>query len=143
MSSYLTIKIINKKNEEETFETEFNEITTIYELKQYIAEKTNNELHNIHFLNNSSYFDNSMLIINTNYYINNSIYFINTKSKCATCGAKYAKIIGDCKFCKCKFCLNHRLPETHNCINMNICKNKAFNNNSNKVMSEKCVASKI
>ena len=143
MSSHLTINIINKKNEEENFEFLFNETTTIYELKQYIVENTNYQLHNIHFINNSSYFDNSTLVINTNYYVNNSIYFINVKSKCSTCGGKYANIIGDCKFCKCKFCLSHRLPESHNCINISICKDNAFSINSNKVMSEKCVASKI
>jgi hypothetical protein len=139
MSSFF---LINKKNKNEIFEFILNDNTTVYELKQYIIDNTDYKIYNIHFINNGSYLDNSTLINNVN-YINNKLYFTNSKSKCATCGNKCSVIIGDCKFCKCNFCLNHRLPETHNCININICKSKAFILNSNKVISEKCVASKI
>jgi predicted nucleic acid binding AN1-type Zn finger protein len=59
------------------------------------------------------------------------------------CGKKIAYIIGECKFCTCSFCLIHRLPEIHNCINLDKCKEQAKDINENKLMQEKCVANKI
>ena len=59
------------------------------------------------------------------------------------CGKKFASIIGDCKFCDCKFCLIHRLPESHNCTKLDECCKIAKENNEIKLMEEKCIASKI
>jgi len=35
------------------------------------------------------------------------------------CKNKVVKIIGYCKLCKNDYCGYHRLPEIHNCINLN------------------------
>jgi len=67
------------------------------------------------------------------------------KSKCAfgDCNQKPVLIIGDCKFCNQKYCGTHRLAEAHACANLQSCRDQAFNKNKEKVMSEKCVASKV
>jgi predicted nucleic acid binding AN1-type Zn finger protein len=59
------------------------------------------------------------------------------------CGKKNAYIIGNCKFCNNCFCLNHRLPESHNCEKLQECCEIAREKNKIKLMNEKCVASKI
>ena len=41
----------------------------------------------------------------------------------------------DCKFCKNSFCGNHRLPEMHKCPNLDDCKKKAFDDNTQKLTS--------
>lgn len=41
------------------------------------------------------------------------------------CIRKVAKIIGHCNFCDYNFCVNHRLPESHNCHQYHNCKSKA------------------
>ena len=50
-------------------------------------------------------------IINMNFFPINNIYYITAKSKCAICGNKSANIVGDCKYCNCKYCLKHRLRD--------------------------------
>jgi len=66
-------------------------------------------------------------------------------NKCAfpDCCQKPVLIIGDCKFCKLKFCVNHRLPESHVCSNMKSCREQSFNKLKAKLESEKCVSSKV
>jgi ubiquitin C len=66
-------------------------------------------------------------------------------SKCAfkDCTAKPVLIIGDCKYCNSKFCGTHRLPETHECSNMQSCRDVHFNKNKAKLEGEKCVAAKV
>ena len=59
------------------------------------------------------------------------------------CREKIALIIGECKYCENKFCLKHRLPEDHLCVNLS---KKKFNDRSkveNKLLSEKCVNIKL
>jgi len=70
---------------------------------------------------------------------------VNKKSKCAfgDCNQKPVLIIGDCKFCNQKFCGGHRLAESHACQNMQACREEHFNRNKEKVLREKCVASKV
>ena len=52
------------------------------------------------------------------------------------CTQQYAMIIGDCKFCKLKYCGKHRLPEAHLCPNMSSCREAHFERNKEKVMRE-------
>ena len=143
----LIIKLINfKKQDEEEINITVDENLTVYDLKIEISATKNVPISNIHIVKSETeltYVENSFRIINMNFFPINNIYYITAKSKCAICGNKSANIVGDCKYCSCKYCLKHRLPESHNCINMNKCHMKAFTINSNKVMSEKCVASKI
>ena len=65
--------------------------------------------------------------------------------RCAfgTCTDKVVKIIGDCRYCQAKFCGRHRLPEAHACVNLTNCKQVAHERNSVKLLSERCVASKV
>ncbi|KAI9485315.1 MAG: polyubiquitin [Benjaminiella poitrasii] len=67
------------------------------------------------------------------------------KSRCAfsSCSDKVVKIIGDCRYCQHKFCARHRLPEAHSCENLMSCKQAAHERNSIKLLSERCVASKV
>jgi ubiquitin C len=59
------------------------------------------------------------------------------------CNLQYAMIIGDCKFCKLKYCGKHRLPEAHECSHMQTCREAHFERNKEKVMKEQCVAAKV
>ncbi|CAO3616699.1 unnamed protein product [Cunninghamella blakesleeana] len=71
---------------------------------------------------------------------------LTTKRKrCAfgSCSDKPVKIIGDCRYCQSKFCARHRLPEAHACVNLTTCKQAAYERNSIKLLSERCVASKV
>jgi ubiquitin C len=67
------------------------------------------------------------------------------KSRCAftNCSDRPVKIIGDCRYCQSKFCARHRLPEAHACENLMNCKQAAHERNSMKLLSERCVASKV
>lgn len=67
------------------------------------------------------------------------------KSRCAfqSCPDKRVKIIGDCRYCQSKFCARHRLPEDHLCENLTSCRKAAHEKNSAKLLSERCVASKV
>ncbi|KAI7862223.1 ubiquitin-related domain-containing protein [Spinellus fusiger] len=67
------------------------------------------------------------------------------KQRCAfgSCSDKPVKIIGDCRYCQSKFCARHRLPEAHVCVNLKNCREVAHERNSMKLLSERCVASKV
>ena len=67
------------------------------------------------------------------------------KTKCGVegCGDRVATIIGDCNYCKSQFCGKHRLPETHSCSNLQVCRDVAFMKNSEKLLSEKTIATRV
>ncbi|KAI9299607.1 hypothetical protein BJ944DRAFT_172141, partial [Cunninghamella echinulata] len=67
------------------------------------------------------------------------------RKRCAfgSCTDKPVKIIGDCRYCESKFCARHRLPEAHACVNLTTCKQAAYERNTLKLLSERCVASKV
>ncbi|KAI8149798.1 hypothetical protein BJV82DRAFT_584691 [Fennellomyces sp. T-0311] len=67
------------------------------------------------------------------------------RSRCAfqDCTDKVVKIVGDCRYCQSKYCVRHRLPETHACENMTSCRQDAYNRNSNKLLRERCVGNKV
>ena len=60
------------------------------------------------------------------------------KSQCkfSDCCDKISIAIGTCKWCSKSFCLKHRLPEAHLCINFNDCKQAAINKNTDKIKEE-------
>tara|TARA_B100001057_G_C22006532_1_gene628125 strand:+ start:194 stop:448 length:255 start_codon:yes stop_codon:yes gene_type:complete len=70
---------------------------------------------------------------------------IKKKNRCGfrDCNKKCALLIGDCRYCNFKFCEMHRLPEVHNCSNIEDCRQQHFMKNQNKLMTEKCVAPKV
>ncbi|ORZ22483.1 polyubiquitin 5 [Absidia repens] len=70
---------------------------------------------------------------------------VEKKKRCSfgSCSDKPVKIIGDCRYCQSKFCSRHRLPEAHVCVNLTSCRQAAHEKNSIKLLSERCVASKV
>ena len=72
---------------------------------------------------------------------------VRTKSsnKCCfgDCQDRVVKIIGDCKFCKSKFCGRHRTVEAHMCPNIEQCRQAHFDKNEKKLMGEKTMAPKV
>lgn len=60
------------------------------------------------------------------------------KTLCAfdNCKSRIAKIVGDCKSCDSRFCLVHRLPEMHRCVNMADIRKQAFEANETKLINE-------
>jgi len=111
----------------------------IYNLKLLISKKINIPVDEIHIIKNSKdYYDNTE-------YINGDmlIELKIIKNRCAICLKKAAIIVGDCKFCECKYCSNHRLPEVHKCPKMETCKKESFDTNYKTVISQKCVASMV
>ena len=67
------------------------------------------------------------------------------KIKCAQvlCKKKATLIIGHCKYCDLDFCVAHRIPETHACSGIELCKMIDANRNTAQLLACKCVASKI
>jgi ubiquitin C len=82
-------------------------------------------------------------------FIQDTVVFINHKKKKKTrcsfqqCSDKICKMIGTCSYCQTNYCSRHRLPEAHVCINLSSCKRVAHERNSEKLYSERCVASKL
>lgn len=68
-----------------------------------------------------------------------------TKRTCALdeCNSRAVLIVGDCNYCKEKYCSLHRLPEDHLCKNIAICNKKAFEKNERLVNGGKCVSEKV
>ena len=67
------------------------------------------------------------------------------KRRCAVdhCSNKVVKVVGLCRYCQSQFCSRHRLPEDHACVNLVSCRQVAHERNSVKLLSERCVASKV
>ncbi|KAI8810335.1 hypothetical protein BJ742DRAFT_888196 [Cladochytrium replicatum] len=59
------------------------------------------------------------------------------------CSDRAVKIVGDCRYCSSKFCARHRLPEAHACPNIQSCRADAQTILEKKLLTEKCVASKV
>jgi predicted nucleic acid binding AN1-type Zn finger protein len=59
------------------------------------------------------------------------------------CTERIAKIVGDCRYCGHGYCSRHRLPESHDCDNIQGCRQQSYEKNSSKLMGEKCVADKF
>ncbi|KAH9484242.1 AN1-type zinc finger protein TMC1 [Psilocybe cubensis] len=65
---------------------------------------------------------------------------VGTDSRCSSAALR---IVGECPQCSSHFCGTHRLPEQHNCSNLENCRQQAFERNKNKLESERTVASKM
>ncbi|ORX97774.1 hypothetical protein K493DRAFT_313932 [Basidiobolus meristosporus CBS 931.73] len=70
---------------------------------------------------------------------------IKKAAKCSVpnCHDRAVRIIGECRYCEHKFCGKHRLPEAHVCPNLTTCKQNSFERYADRLLSEKCVASKV
>ncbi len=60
------------------------------------------------------------------------------KSKCCAegCTQRPATIIGDCAYCESRFCAQHRLPETHECVKLKQCRQIAKTENTQRLNSQ-------
>ncbi|KAF9052977.1 hypothetical protein BJ165DRAFT_827258 [Panaeolus papilionaceus] len=65
---------------------------------------------------------------------------IGTESQCNSAALR---IVGECPHCRAQFCSSHRLPEHHECSNLEDCRQQAFERNKTKLESERTVASKM
>lgn len=67
------------------------------------------------------------------------------RKRCAfpDCKKKSVIIVGDCKNCELNYCLEHRLPEYHQCEKMEEKRKAELKKIEKKLMSEKCVDDKI
>lgn len=59
------------------------------------------------------------------------------------CNQKTVLIIGNCKYCKNKFCGQHRLPESHECVHMLNCKQRSFEINKASVLQNAVGTKKV
>ena len=66
-----------------------------------------------------------------------------TVCACEGCTARAVVIVGDCAYCKGRFCGAHRLPESHACASMAACRAQAFERNATRLETERCVAPKV
>ena len=130
------------KNDADTLSYTFNNITNIFVLKKVLADKINKQVGEI--------FIYSIEIPNINYENHNKIsnnndkfYYKILSNRCACCVKKSTMITGDCKYCSCHYCNIHRLPEIHACPCLEKCKSTSFQENYNRVISQKCVLEQI
>lgn len=65
------------------------------------------------------------------------------KCRLESCPERVARLTGTCRWCQSEFCSKHRLPESHECANMNGCRQQSQQKNSDKLMNGKCVADKV
>ncbi|KAF7440403.1 hypothetical protein PC9H_000748 [Pleurotus ostreatus] len=59
------------------------------------------------------------------------------------CNSAVLRIVGECPMCRHQFCGEHRLPEHHNCNQLEDCRKQAYERNKLKLESERTVASKM
>ncbi|KIY68603.1 hypothetical protein CYLTODRAFT_421450 [Cylindrobasidium torrendii FP15055 ss-10] len=59
------------------------------------------------------------------------------------CNSAALRLVGQCAHCSSQFCSTHRLPEHHNCNNLEDCRQEAFKKNKERLESERTVASKM
>ena len=113
----------------------------IYSLKKLISEKKKINIDEIHILK----VDSGLECYDNNDFIScdMTLHIKIIKNRCSVCLKKSATIVGDCQYCLCKYCLNHRLPEVHKCPEMDSCRKESFDKNYNTVISQKCVATMI
>jgi predicted nucleic acid binding AN1-type Zn finger protein len=74
----------------------------------------------------------------------NSIMSLKTPTcACSNCRNRGVVVVGDCMYCKMRFCTKHRLPESHSCGGISLCKQVALDRNTASLVACKCVASKL
>jgi len=56
------------------------------------------------------------------------------------CNSAAINIVGDCSMCNSKFCARHRLPEDHDCSELDAFRDSAFEANKKQLMTEATAA---
>ncbi|KAH8833849.1 hypothetical protein DL96DRAFT_1703488 [Flagelloscypha sp. PMI_526] len=59
------------------------------------------------------------------------------------CNQAALRMVGTCPHCSHNFCGSHRMPEQHQCNNLEDCRMQAFERNKAKLESERTVSSKM
>ncbi|CAL1704928.1 unnamed protein product [Somion occarium] len=59
------------------------------------------------------------------------------------CNSAALRLVGQCPHCRAEFCGAHRMPEHHNCQNLESCRQQAFEKNKAKLESERTVSPKM
>ena len=59
------------------------------------------------------------------------------------CAKRVAAVVGECRYCAARYCIKHRLPETHGCKGLTVCIKKATDLNTSKLLAGRCVGVKI
>lgn len=137
----LKMLIVKIKNSDEHIDIDVSKCSSIYDLKKVISSKKKIGIDEIHLIPNES---STTGLKNTD-----PVQGIETvvlkiiKNRCSVCSRKSAPIVGDCTYCRCAYCPEHRLPETHQCPCLTDCKKAHFDKNFKTVMEQKCVASQI
>ena len=127
-----------------TITVDYTITKNIYDLKTMISKLLNIDIDTIFLYNSSIAIDTRRIYQNIDMIENiEEIFYKILKNSCNVCGAKSTMIIGDCNFCKCKYCNLHRLPESHRCACIHTVKKDSYTENFNRVMNGKCVAAQI
>ena len=63
--------------------------------------------------------------------------------RCCFCNIRVNLLGFECKFCKNNMCAKHRLPEDHDCQNMDLLKNQYKEMNRQKLESESVKETKV
>lgn len=66
-----------------------------------------------------------------------------TKCHFENCKKKTISITGMCKFCSYEYCINHNMPELHNCNQFSTHLASIREKHREMLLSSKCVANKI
>ncbi len=62
--------------------------------------------------------------------------------KCELCTGK-AVLSGNCRFCEKQYCSLHRLPESHQCSKLSLCKEQAYERNKKDLEEHSLKPSKL
>jgi len=109
----------------------------VYAIKKRVSERKKISLSSIHIVDGSTNKASADISQPT------PIYIKIVPDRCATCFQRYAKIIGDCRYCKLKYCSSHRLPEVHHCPEMEACRSASHTRNTESLLKNKCVSSTV
>ena len=136
IQSFIMRVIISNGSSSETEEWN-DDVSSAYAIKKRVSERKKILLSSIHIVDPPA--DNvSITLLQPT-----PIHIKIVPDRCATCFQRYAKIIGDCRYCKLKYCSSHRLPEVHHCPEMETCRNVSHARNTQSLMKNKCVSSTV
>jgi predicted nucleic acid binding AN1-type Zn finger protein len=115
-------------------DVEVDDNLNIYDIKLNISNICHIDISKVFLYNGDNLITNNLV---------NNISFKILNNACGVCLGRQALIIGDCKYCGCKFCSGHRLPETHFCYKLEKCRLDSREKNSQKLMAERLQQTKV
>ena len=142
ISSFPKVAENKDENKDKSIIFTFENVKTIYELKKNLSEKIKMPIGEIFIYNTETpnlHYENSVNITE----VMQTFYYKTISNRCSICAKKSTMITGDCIYCLCHYCNIHRLPEEHACPCLEKCKSASFQENYNRVISQKCVFEQI